>query len=308
MKYCFVGVGSIARKHIANIKKIDNSAIIHAYRTGKSNYSNFDNIDKEIFDFKEIDDNYDAIFITNPTSMHYDTLKNFINKSNCFFIEKPIFSYFKPENDLIEYYNKKTYIAAPLRFSSGVQYAKNIISTKGVPNSIRIISSSYLPDWRPNVDYRKTYSAHMEMGGGVHIDLIHELDYLSYLVGIPKKSFYINKKVSNLDIDSYDISASIHEFNCCVAEIHLDYFGRELKRICELYYNDSTITIDLINNSVNIKYSNSYEQINLNKSDMYFEEMSYFLSFVKDNTMKSINDIYHANQILKIINEGELNS
>lgn len=304
MKYCFVGIGSIARKHIVNLKRVDSKAIIHAYRTGKSNYSSFENIDKEIFDFDQLDDKYDAIFITNPTSLHDETLDAFMNKSDCFFIEKPVFSHYKSKDEIAKYSNIKTYIAAPLRFSAGIKYAKNIITQKGRPYSVRLISSSYLPDWRPNVDYRNTYSAHKNMGGGVHIDLIHELDYLSYLLGIPKKSYYINKKVSTLEIDSYDVSLSIHEYEDTVAEIHLDYFGKNTIRKCELFFNDATYTIDLINNEVEVK-NNDYNKLSkLEKKDMYLEEMTYFINFINDNK-KSINDIYNANEVLRIINEGE---
>ena len=62
------------------------------------------------------------------------------------------------------------------------QYVKNNVDLSKV-YSARAISSSYLPDWRPGQDYRTTYSAHKDMGGGVSIDLIHEWDYLSWLFG-----------------------------------------------------------------------------------------------------------------------------
>lgn len=304
MKYCFIGVGSIARKHINNIRKIDNESIIHAFRTGNSNYNDISCIvDKELFDFSLLDSFYDAIFITNPTSLHYDTLYQFKDKSNCFFIEKPIFSHYR--EDIFEEINDKiTYIAAPLRFCAAVQYAKRLISEKGTPLSIRLISSSYLPEWRPGVDYRKTYSAHKSLGGGVNIDLIHELDYLVYLLGIPQKSIYINKKNSNLEIDSCDLSVSIHEYDNCVGEIHLDYFGRDKKRVCELYFNDNVIYIDIIHNEVCIKGADELS-FKLEAKDMYLDEMKYFLSLIK-NELKSMNDVFEANSVLKIINEGEI--
>lgn len=306
MKYCFVGVGSIAKKHIANIRRIDSEAVVHAFRTGHSNYTDLDKIiDKQFFSFDELDEKYDVVFITNPTSFHYETLNQFYSKSECFFIEKPVFSHFKDQKDINAFRGKKTYVAAPLRFCSGISYAKKLIDEKGKPNCIRVISSSYLPEWRPNVDYRNTYSAHMNMGGGVHIDLIHELDYIVYLVGCPKKSLYINDKVSNLDIDSYDISSSIHKIDNTIAEIHLDYFGRDKKRVCELYYNDSTYYIDLINNIVVKSCNGESVTISLEASDMYLKEMDYFYKFIKSNIKVSINDIELANNVLKIINEGE---
>lgn len=304
MKYCFVGVGSIARKHISNLKKIDDCAIIHALRSGHSSYKDLDDlIDKQCFSFEDLDDEYDAVFITNPTSLHFETFKRLYNKANTFFIEKPVFSQCKAEEDIVPFLTKKTYIAAPLRFCAGIKYAKALIEKKGKPNSIRAISSSYLPDWRPGVDYRNTYSAHKDLGGGVHIDLIHELDYVSYLIGCPTESYYINGKVSDLEIDSYDISASIHRAGNTIAEIHLDYFGRDKKRICELYYNDKTYYINLLNNTVKIVCRDEAETIKLEPCDMYFDEMSYFIGFINSSAKVSINDVSLANRILRIINE-----
>ena len=50
-------------------------------------------------------------------------------------------------------------------------------------SSVRLWFGSWLPDWRPAVDYRPTYSARAELGGGVLLDAIHELDMLVWLLG-----------------------------------------------------------------------------------------------------------------------------
>ena len=49
----------------------------------------------------------------------------------------------------------------------------------------------YLPDWRTNADYSKSYSASFEMGGGVLFDLIHEIDLAVNLMGQPEEKFLI---------------------------------------------------------------------------------------------------------------------
>ena len=72
--------------------------------------------------------------------------------------------------------------------------------------SARVICSSYLPDWRPGVDYRTVYSAHKALGGGVTIDLIHEWDYLVDLFGVPQKLYNFKGTYSDLEIDSDDLS------------------------------------------------------------------------------------------------------
>ncbi|WP_298654045.1 Gfo/Idh/MocA family oxidoreductase, partial [uncultured Proteiniphilum sp.] len=66
------------------------------------------------------------------------------------------------------------------------------------------------PDWRPNTDYKKSYSAKKEEGGGVSIDLIHEWDYLIYLFGFPQEVYNLQGKFSHLDINSEDLESAIN--------------------------------------------------------------------------------------------------
>ena len=45
-------------------------------------------------------------------------------------------------------------------------------------------SQSWLPDWRPDRDYRESYSARADEGGVLR-DLVHEIDYATVLFGPP---------------------------------------------------------------------------------------------------------------------------
>ena len=125
MNICFIGLGSIAKRHIRNLQEIfGNKVAIDVLRTTKNNIGDFtyDNINI-IYDEIDLKNKYDAIFITNPTSLHYDTLIKYNNKSECFFIEKPIFM-FGDEDTSIFKNNKIYYTACPLRYSNVIQYLK----------------------------------------------------------------------------------------------------------------------------------------------------------------------------------------
>lgn len=283
MKFCFVGVGSIASKHIIALKNIDSSIIIHAFRTGKSKFiSKIQGlINKEVFAFNELDKTYDAVFICNPTSMHYDTLKLFKDKSDYFFIEKPVFDKYYPKEILAEFSDKKIYVACPLRYQPAIVRAKEIISQKGNPFSARVICSSYLPEWRPSIDYRTNYSAHKNMGGGVSIDLIHEIDYMTYLFGFPKKDHYVSGTFSNLEIDSDDLAVHLFEYDEMLVEMHLDYFGRRNQRYIEIFYEDEVIKCDIINNKV-FHYGQKLYEENLSEINENYSEMKNFIKFIKN--------------------------
>ena len=180
-------------------------------------------------------EDYDIVFITNPTELHWQTLQQFHKKGKHFFIEKPVVSIHqrKQARGFEKRGDSVYYVACPLRYHAVIQYIKREIPADDVL-SVRSISSSYLPDWRPGRDYRTTYSAQRKLGGGVSIDLIHEWDYLTYLFGWPKKVACMKGKVSPLEIDSDDYAIYIAAYEGMTAELHLDYFGRQTIRTIEL--------------------------------------------------------------------------
>lgn len=300
MKICFVGVGSVATKHINALKTIDNSITIHAFRSGKSKFiskiQNF--IDKEIFSFEELDLKYDAIYICNPTNMHYETLLRFKDKSDYFFIEKPVFDKNYSEKDLEIFDGKNIYVACPLRYQPTLLRAKEIINKKGNPISARIICSSYLPEWRPSIDYRTNYSAHKDMGGGVSIDLIHEIDYMTYLFDFPIKDHYISGTFSDLEIDSDDLALHLFEYPKMIVEMHLDYFGRKNQRYLEMFFNDEVVKCDILENKV-YRYSKTNSVEEFGETDKYLKEAQNFINFIKGQKYIS-NDLHTATINLKL--------
>ena len=302
MKVCFIGLGSIARRHITNLKSIMGDDIqIDVLRSGNGNSIDEEfaaNISRVVFSDEELDEHYDALFITNPTSKHYETLKRHINRSNHFFIEKPVFE--TGEEDISGLINepKVFYVACPLRYTNVIQYLKkNIDFTKVY--SMRCISSSYLPDWRPGTDYRKTYSAHKNLGGGVSIDLIHEWDYIHYLIGSPECVKSIISKKSGLEIDSDDIAIYIAEYKDKTVELHLDYFGRKTIRNVELYTADDTISADLVNQKINYLKDNRTIDLSQERNEYQIRELQHFIDIINGKAVCD-NDLNEACKILRI--------
>lgn len=297
MEVLFIGLGSIARRHISNLLQICPDVSITVLRRSQE-------VDKdEQFPIKIVtniaeDDYFDAVFITNPTSMHYQTLMKYQKLSNTFFVEKPVFT--TGEEDLSSFCNntKKYYVAAPLRYSNVIQWLKANLDFSKV-YSMRVISSSYLPDWRPCADYREVYSAHKDMGGGVSIDLIHEWDYISYLIGYPHSVQSIITRKSNLEIDSDDIAVYIAEYKDKVVEVHLDYFGRKTQRKIELYTSEDTIVVDLIDQKINWLCSGKVVDLSEDRDSYQIRELQHFLDIAKGK-IESDNTIKEACRVLRM--------
>ena len=307
MKVCFVGVGSIAKRHIYNIKNFlnDYDVSIDAYRSNKRDLdSNIEKyIDNQYFGYNDVPKDYDAIFITNPTKFHYETLKQFKDNSDNFFIEKPIVDISDMDKDFTEFESKNCYVACPIRHGNVIKYLKEHLDLNEV-NSIRCICSTYLPEWHPDDDYRKSYSAKKELGGGVSIDLIHEWDYLTYLFGKPDAVSSILDQVSNLEIDVEDIAIYIAKYENYMLELHLDYFGRYPMREIMIFQNDETLVADILNNKIIYRNREKTFGFSEERNDFQLEELKYFFKLINDE-VENINNIENALDVMKLT-QGEL--
>ena len=302
MKVCFVGLGSIGKRHICNFSAVCEAQgvalEVHALRKTATPLPDYiqNRIHKVLLSYVDLDSAYDAIFILNPTYLHYDTLKALQSYSNCFFIEKPVFD--KASYDLSVFDNKnRYYVACPLRYTKELLCAEQVIKDEQV-FSARAISSSYLPNWRPGVDYRTTYSAHASEGGGVRIDLIHEWDYLVHLFGKPEQVVSYSGLYSDLEIDSEDIAVYIARYKKMLVELHLDYFGRKTRRSLECRTANHEYVFDIAEHKVlcdgNVLQSDT-EDVN----GMYMREMEHFLNVIlKKNKPK--NTIQSAIDVMRI--------
>lgn len=305
LSVCFVGLGSIAKRHIKNLKTV-------AQKQGRRIYIDcFRSSDRPLpvevaedirdvyTSLEDVPDGYDVIFVTNPTKLHLQAINDFKDKGEHFFVEKPIFDKVEDfemlDKDVL---NKTIYVACPLRYTNVIDFIKKNVNFDDV-YSIRSISSSYLPDWRPGTDYRQSYSAHKDLGGGVDIDLIHEWDYLYYLVGKPEKVYSIITRVSDLELDSNDIAVYIAQYDDKVVELHLDYFGRETVRKIEIYSKDDTIVGDLVNGKIEYLKSKGIVDLSQERNDFQIKEIEYFLNII-DGKTKNTNDMKKAIDILKL--------
>ena len=301
MKILIIGLGSIGQKHVKAIKSIRPKAEIFALRStiNAKIYSGVTNI----FKIEEIESiAIDFAIIANPTSEHKSTIAQLIPFGFPLFIEKPLSSSLDIE-DLINYVGSKeikTYVACNLRFLECIKFIKDklpLFPNKKL-NEVNVYCGSYLPEWRPNVDFKETYSANIELGGGVHIDLIHELDYLYWLFGMPNKVTRIFKSQSSLAISSFDFSSYILEYDGFCVTVVLNYYRRDPKRTLELVFEDETWNIDLLKNQITCNNQILYisEQRIV---DTYTIQMKYFINCImnKEKSMNTINDAYN---VLKI--------
>lgn len=307
-KIAFVGLGSIATRHLKNVHAYlasqDERCTVDLYRSSLGRplaYELQPLVSNTYLYANEIpaDRQYDVVFVTNPTSIHYETVERFAAHTKSFFIEKPIFDSTEVDERIFETIKDiPSYVACPLHYNAVLQYVMQNVNPDDVICA-RAMSSSYLPDWRPGQDYRNTYSAHKDMGGGVSIDLIHEWDYLTWLFGMPTECHQLINKVSNLEIDSDDLAVYIGRNEKTTFELHLDYFGRQTLRTLVLFTTDDTINCDLIAGTVSYLKKGKIIKLECERNAFQLAEIAHFFEIINN---KTINDSTpeHAYQVLKI--------
>lgn len=301
MRILIIGLGSIATKHLTALQSFLPKSEVYALRSnlkanvfsGVLNLYSFDEIADKAFDFA---------IVSNPTSEHRKTIDRLLVFNIPLFIEKPLHSSLDIEDLVKEIAQKNilTYIACNLRFLDCLNFVKERIhDMRGKKlNEVNVYCGSYLPDWRPNVDFKKSYSAIAAMGGGVHIDLIHELDYLYWLFGIPVDTFRKFKSQSSLSISSTDYANYILDYDSFCANVILNYYRRDAKRTLELVFNDETWDVDLLKNQV-ISKGHIIFSSDQRITDTYPLQMKYFVNSVTVKKI-SMNTVADAYEVLKI--------
>lgn len=309
----FLGLGSIGKRHFQNVcaflEQRGDTYSMDLYRSAGGRtlpesiaakvdhqYLYADAIGKE--------KRYDVVFVTNPTSMHYEAVRKFSAHTGSFFIEKPVFDTTHVDESVFDLMKDiPAYVACPLRYSPVLLYMKENIPYREA-FAVRAISSSYLPDWRPGQDYRKCYSAHREMGGGVGIDLIHEWDYLTHFFGMPEVYYNIQDKLSNLEIDSDDVAIYIAKNKRTILELHLDYFGRKPLRSLDLFMPEDTIHCDITEGKVTYLKAGETVALNPDRNSCQMAEIEHFFDIIEGKAVND-SDVRHACRVLKLA-KGEI--
>lgn len=299
-KIAFCGLGSIGKRHLQNtihfLRGRGDTYQIDAIRSGNGGALPAEleaELTAQYGEQEQIPDDYDVIFITNPTSRHIESIRRWQDCTRSFFVEKPAADRIA-EPDEILHKEMICYVACPLRYTKVLQYIKNHTPYRQA-YSVRAICSTYLPDWHPDEDYRKSYSAKKALGGGVAIDLIHEWDYLVWLFGKPREVKAICNKISALEIDSEDVALYLGRSDSTTYELHLDYFGREEIRMLEMFLPDDTIRADLHSGRIHFAKDDRTVVLSEDRDEYQTMEIEHFFDILdgrveNDNTMKQAMD------------------
>ena len=325
MRAAIVGTGNIALRHYNNLRSLvpeceiavltRNKDLANKQKKFKSSKLFFFN-SSQLIDFQP-----QLAIICSPASFHIELAIELSEYPIHLFIEKPISHSIEGIDQLIKIRNNSNslcMIGYPLRFNESMIHLRNAINEKLVGQIEEVHSKcfSYLPDWRPNIDYRNSVSAKKSLGGGVLLELSHEIDYLRWIFGEPKIIKAENRKNSNLEIDVEDYALVEMEFKNDInkninAELSLNFASNDLLRECLVVGKKGLLKWDGINNEVTlknisqIKWQKIYTSNGKETDQMYINELKYFLHCIKKQDAPK-PDILDAYKTLEIVLEAKL--
>jgi len=244
VKVLVIGYGSIGRRHVEVLQSIDSNIIVDVVTTQAV-------VELKVYERLEVVSNinkYDYFVIASETSKHFEQLKYICSQvtEKKVLVEKPLFDRSYDRFML----NNMVFVPYNLRFHPVIQHVKQLISQDEVYYA-NVFCGQYLPTWRPNRDYRTSYSADALKGGGVLRDLSHELDYAAWLFGDIVEIQGVNTKISDLEINSDDIfAATAISENKTIMNISVDYISKTPIRRMVIHAREQTIEVDMIRNKV----------------------------------------------------------
>ena len=280
-----IGYGSIGQRHTQVLLDMNVNVFVYSRRNIKYDLS-FDSLNEALKAY-----NYEYIIIANKTSEHFSTLNELkdLNFEGIVLVEKPIFETFK---NFESYPFKKIIVAYNLRLYPVVQELKKHLLNQEIL-SVNAYAGQYLPQWRPNTDYRKSYSASKKDGGGVLLDLSHEIDYLNWILEGSDEVVAVGGKFSSLEIDSDDLfQISLKTRRCKLVHLELNYIDKVLRRYIIINTNNHTYKADLIASSLEIdgkvSHFESYRNYSYEKQHQYILNKDYSKLCSYDEALEDI--------------------
>ena len=249
-----IGYGSIGTRHARILEELGCSVAVLSRREGVYPQQ-YQNLGEALEDFRP-----DYAVIANETSQHARTLGDLEARGfgGRVLVEKPVYS---STAQAVTTSNPEVFVAYNLRFHPLLQRLRDLLGGEALI-SAEVHVGQYLPDWRPGANYRDSYSARSDLGGGVLRDLSHELDYVGRLLGRWRRLTALGGCIGPLDINTEDVfSLLMVTEQCPIVSVALNYLNRSPRREVLINSHRGTFHLDLIANLLTFRGEDGEEAL-----------------------------------------------
>jgi len=296
MKFLIIGYGSIGRRHFRNLLSMGEQDILF-YRTHQSTLD-----DNELADFivetdlkAALDHKPDAVIIANPSAYHLDAAIPAAREGCHILLEKPISHSMQRVEDFSQLVQKngvKVLVGFQFRFHPNLLKIKEILEDNKIGRvlSYRSHWGEYLPAWHPWENYRHSYAARKELGGGVLLTLCHNYDYLRWLFGEAQIHSTLLGYNSDLGIEVEDTAEiGLISDDDIIGSLHLNFTQMPVKNILDIVGTKGSIHWDYYRNQVDLYTFNNEGEVktisyfvpdDFDRNDLFIQEMEHFIDVI----------------------------
>jgi predicted dehydrogenase len=294
VKYLVAGLGSIGRRHLRNLVALGERDIL-LLRTHQSTLP-----DEELAGFPVETDldaalarRPEAVIVANPTSKHLEVAIPAAKAGCHLLLEKPV-SHSLDRLDELEWAVRqgggRVLVGFQFRFHPGLLLAAQKLAggAIGRPLSARAVYGEYLPGMHPWEDYRRSYSARPDLGGGVILTLCHPLDTLRWLLGEVSSLWAFTGQLSDLELRVEDTAEIGLRFaSGTLGSVHLDYNRRPPDHHLEIVGTQGTLVWDNGSGTLQLFRPEGNEPESypppqgFERNELFLAEMRHFLEVVR---------------------------
>ncbi len=300
-KLAVIGLGNIAARHRKNLKQLYPSVQLYSMSaSGRLPIEEISDCDVIVSCVEElIEEQIGFVIVASPAPFHASHAIPFIEAGIPTLIEKPVAV---DSQDIDSLYKAIEKSRAPVAIGYCLRYLPSALKIRalleegvlGELYNVFIHVGQYLPDWRPNKNYRDSVSANKNLGGGALFELSHELDYAQWLLGELEVEHAVLRSSKELGLDVEDMADIVLRTQAgVVCNVHLDFLQRSARRICSFIGSKGCLEWDLIKNMITyIGVDGSdvvYSEPDWDKNQLYLSMVLDFVAMIEGRSHNCID-------------------
>lgn len=309
MRILIAGLGAIGQRHARNLRALRPDTELIAFRRRQRKYVITDRLERDdsrdvekelgITAFGNLDEALatqpEAVFICTPSSQHLEIAQRAANADCHLFIEKPVSHTMDGLAQLQETTAARqlvTFIASQWRFHPCVRALRELLQagTLGAISSADFDYAEFLPDWHPYEDYRASYAARADLGGGVVLTQIHDYDLAFWLFGAPRSVRATGGHLSALDVNVEDTVDATLDMNGCPVRVRQTFATRPPRRSIVVRGEKGTAVLDLLGSRLTTTpvLAREVSPADYQRNTMFRDEVAQFLQCLEQGVPPAI--------------------
>lgn len=318
--YGVLGMGSIAQRHLANLRRLYPDAVIYSVSSSGNNKELSTNADFLISFDELLLKSPKFVIIASPAPYHVEAAQRLLDNGIRVLIEKPLADNYDTckrltTNDArgIDHLAAVGYC---LRFLPAASIVKQYIDENKLGRIYNVFSNvgQFLPNWRKDKNYLDSVSARKSLGGGALLELSHELDYLQWFFGKLTPLYSMIRNSEELKLEVEDIADLVLEAEGgVIVNVHLDFIQKSTIRTFEVMAEHGRLHWDLLDNKISVFDSSGqsviYYDKDYDKNQMYLNMLTAFSlpgteQYQKLASVASSAELVYLIDRIKLKNEG----